>query len=132
MDTFRFAEDIIILDTGSVIKQGPYEYVKAHLENLPESLEDERDRKSLAHETSQYVSRHKSHNTERPNSTESGEDLNAELDLLRQTGSWSVYTYYFRTAGYSLLTLFSAFTMIECFCSSFSGTRFQVLCYTIY
>jgi hypothetical protein len=44
----------------------------------------------------------------------------------RQKGTWSVYTYYFRSAGYGLLVLFLAFTIIEAFCSSFQGLYPQI------
>jgi surface antigen len=49
-----------------------------------------------------------------------------ENTINRQKGTWSVYTYYFRSAGYGLLGLFLAFTIIEAFCSSFQSLYPQI------
>lgn len=49
-----------------------------------------------------------------------------ENSINRHKVAWSVYTYYFRSAGYGLLCLFLAFTIIEAFCSSFQSLYPQI------
>lgn len=122
----QLADDIVVLDKGRVIKQGPYQKVKAQIEHLSKCARHDQCGDLPAHDMSQPKPQNMSHETERTSSTDGEENVDLEPDLLRKTGSWSVYTYYFGSAGYSLLTLFSIFTMIECFCSSFSGMRFEV------
>lgn len=46
---------------------------------------------------------------------------NERNDHSRQQGSWSVYGYYFRSAGYILLLFFLGFATIEAFCTNFQS-----------
>ncbi|KAJ6186285.1 ABC transporter transmembrane domain type 1 [Penicillium mononematosum] len=44
---------------------------------------------------------------------------------VKPQGNWPVYTYYFRSAGYSILVSFLAFSVIESFCSNFQTLWIQ-------
>jgi hypothetical protein len=47
--------------------------------------------------------------------------------LVGHPQNWSVYTYYFRSAGYGLLVSFLVFIIIEAFCTSFQSQFCLVL-----
>lgn len=120
---YGLADDIIIMDQGSVVAHGSYREI---VERSPQiasrflpsghsSISLEQD--NAAQENLQDVAF--------MNDKQGQASTEEKIDLLRQTGSWSVYRYYAQKAGYFLLFLTFAFTSLECFCNAFGGKSYS-------
>ncbi|KAF9875181.1 ABC transporter [Colletotrichum karsti] len=115
----RFADDVIALDDGNVVGQGPYEKVLTESPDvIAKSAESDNDSErtaeiqTLQSEIKTAVTRIETAKKE-------------EEDRLRKNGSWSVYKYYFDQSGWIVLGLFLSATVIESFCAGFTTIWFQ-------
>lgn len=110
-----YADAIIVLDKGRVVDQGSYEELKVRMPEIIANIHMSEDDKMVSTEEDTLVN---------PNSAGvAAETANSEVvDLFRQQGSWSVYDYYFRSAGYIPLIFSISCVVIECFGANFSST----------
>lgn len=95
-----------MLEDGKLIAQGPYSQVAvslAHIKTTNKQTEDILGEDDTAMD--QVSEDAASEESKRP-FTEETEEISHELQLLRQKGSWSVYTYYFKVSAYLLLKKF--------------------------
>lgn len=110
-----YADTIIVMDEGRVVNQGSYEELKVRMPEILASIHMSEDDKTALTEGDTLVN---------PNSAGlAAETANSKvLNLLRQQGSWSVYGYYFRSAGYILLMFSISCLLVECLGTNFSST----------
>ncbi|KAJ9151149.1 putative Multidrug resistance-associated protein [Pleurostoma richardsiae] len=121
-----YADEIIILDNGRLVDQGPYgDILRRSPETLAKSaplLENKRivpiEEMDPKHSLDIALSRHSI-------VEEEGEPAEEVKDHLRRDGTWSVYRYYFKSAGYPLLAVFAFFCFLEGFASNFATLWFE-------
>lgn len=113
-----YADEIIVLDQGRVTAIGSYEEIIARKPDIASKLQTAREDSHLESPTSELPLALKEEKAliENRNQTDNETD-----DHTRQQGSWSVYRYYFQSAGYTLLFFFLVSATIECFCTSFQS-----------
>jgi hypothetical protein len=112
-----YADEIIVLDQGKVTAIGSYEEIIKGKPEIASKLQTSVEDSHLESPISGVppVLSEKAH----PGHIQPTD--NQEDDHTRQQGSWSVYGYYFQSAGYTLLLCFLASATIECFCTSFQS-----------
>jgi ATP-binding cassette, subfamily C (CFTR/MRP), member 1 len=113
-----YADEIIVLDQGRVTAIGSYEEIITQKPEIASKLQtagEDSHPESPISELPLALEEEKAHVDNR-NPTDRGKE-----DHTRQQGSWSVYRYYFQSAGYTLLFFFLASATIECFCTSFQS-----------
>jgi ATP-binding cassette subfamily C (CFTR/MRP) protein 1 len=116
---YELADDIIVMDQGYVVEQGPYAQITKRSPEVASRF--------LSSPQGVALSGHKDEIQDVSMNVAQTEDRQAQakfeerIDLLRQTGSWSVYIYYAQRAGYLPLFLTFAFTSLECLCNAFGG-----------
>ncbi|KAK2728510.1 multidrug resistance-associated [Colletotrichum kahawae] len=107
----RFADEVIVLENGGILSQGPYESDDIVTTSVPAddstSEQDAVPSSDVENEGKVVVSD------------------NEEADRLRQNGSWLVYKYYFGQGGWIAFSLFVASTITESFCAGFTTIWFQ-------
>lgn len=112
----RYASIIIVLDEGRIVDNGSYEELRHRMPEIMLSSQMTQDIAPVFSEdedsSQPLLKGEKAINTAKATTSEA-------LDMLRQQGSWSVYGYYFRSAGYGSLALWAVAVLIECFGSSF-------------
>lgn len=112
-----YADEIIVLDQGRVTAIGSYEEIITQKPEIASKLQTAREDSHLGSPISELplaLKEEKAHMDNRNQTDETD-------DHTRQQGSWSVYRYYFQSAGYTLLYFFLASATIECFCTSFQS-----------
>lgn len=108
-----FADAIIVLDEGRVVDQGSYEELKVRMPEIMASIYMSEDDNTVSMEATLVDSK---------SAGLAAETANSEvIDLRRQQGSWSVYSYYFRSAGYIPLIFSMSCVLVECFSANFSS-----------
>ncbi|KAJ5997608.1 hypothetical protein N7522_009268 [Penicillium canescens] len=117
------ADEVVVMEEGKVTASGSYHAIlsktRQYFSKGLKAVEDT----SLSTGGNPLLFPSLVQNKDRTNiNMETADDENT---INRQKGTWSVYTYYFRSAGYGLLGLFLAFTIIEAFCSSFQALWIQ-------
>ncbi|KAJ6043571.1 uncharacterized protein N7446_001769 [Penicillium canescens] len=117
------ADEVVVMEEGKVTASGSYHAIlsktRQYFSKGLKAVEDT----SLSTGGNSLLFPSLVQNKDRTNiNMETADDENT---INRQKGTWSVYTYYFRSAGYGLLGLFLAFTIIEAFCSSFQALWIQ-------
>jgi ABC-type multidrug transport system ATPase subunit len=111
-----YADEIIVLDQGKVTAIGSYDEIITQKPEIAVKLETNvGPQPSKASDFTPAVNEEKAQ-IDGIQPTDIAKD-----DHSRQQGSWSVYGYYFQSAGYTLLFFFLAFAAIECFCTSFQS-----------
>lgn len=116
-----FANEIIVLGDGKIVDRGSYQAI---LSRKPEiattsltALED--DITSSADEFD--ILRQGSVKSKISDGNVADEVVSNDIDNLRRDGTWSVYVYYFRSAGYMSIMLFALFAGVEAFGTNFPG-----------
>ncbi|KAI9745550.1 MAG: hypothetical protein M1818_001084 [Claussenomyces sp. TS43310] len=121
-NTYRllsYADEIISLEEGKVIDQGSWEQILARTPAINTKLG------SSAGDISNVEDAGGQEEVDVGNN-DASETLRSEYtDQLRQKGAWSVYMYYFRSAGYIPLAFFAIFTVVEAFCNNFGTIWLQ-------
>ena len=114
-----YADEIIVLDQGEVIAIGSYDEIIEKKPEIAMKLQPlEKD--TLKHREDSKLSLR---SNERKTELEEVESADSKKHQhYRQQGSWSVYGYYFKSAGFSLLLFFLIFATIEAFCTSFQSS----------
>ncbi|KAE8374857.1 P-loop containing nucleoside triphosphate hydrolase protein [Aspergillus bertholletiae] len=123
-DLLAHAGDIILLDRGRVVQQGTYQHILKRSPEIANKLE----------ELSKNISASDIADARIIDSEDQSEPLpginpdtttHQDVDWSRQRGTWSVYQYYFRSAGYVYLLIFFTFAVIYSFSSVFSTLWLQ-------
>ncbi|KAJ0339266.1 hypothetical protein COL922a_004651 [Colletotrichum nupharicola] len=115
----RFADEVVVLENGGILSQGPYEKVLATSADVATTSTPADDSADSISEQDTVPS---------PNVEKEGKVVvsdNNEADRLRQNGSWLVYKYYFEQGGWVAFSLFVASTITESFCAGFTTIWFQ-------
>ncbi|KAI8290986.1 ABC transporter [Colletotrichum sp. SAR11_57] len=115
----RFADEVVVLENGGILSQGPYEKVLATSADVVICSVPADDSADSISEQDTVPS---------PNVEKEGKVVvsdNNEADRLRQNGSWLVYKYYFEQGGWVAFGLFVASTITESFCAGFTTIWFQ-------
>ncbi|KAI8238519.1 ABC transporter atnG [Colletotrichum sp. SAR 10_96] len=115
----RFADEVIVLESGIILSQGLYERVLATSADVVTTSAPADDSADSISEQDTVPS---------PNVEKEGKVIvsdNNEADRLRQNGSWLVYKYYFEQGGWVAFSLFVASTITESFCAGFTTIWFQ-------
>ncbi|KAE8326609.1 P-loop containing nucleoside triphosphate hydrolase protein [Aspergillus sergii] len=115
------ADEVILLDNGQVVEQGTYQYI---LERSPEIATKLQEHASASDIADSEVDDFE-HRSEPPSSSGPDTPTHQDVDWSRQRGTWSVYQYYFRRAGYVSLIIFLVFAIIYSFSSVFSTLWLQ-------
>ncbi|KAK6814078.1 hypothetical protein RU639_010488 [Aspergillus parasiticus] len=117
------ADEVILLDNGQVVEQGAYQYILERSPEIATKLQDLHENASASDIADTQVD-DSEHRSESPSGT--GPDTTHQaVDWSRQRGTWSVYQYYFRRAGYVSLFIFLIFAIIYSFSSVFSTLWLQ-------
>ncbi|TDZ20182.1 ABC transporter atnG [Colletotrichum orbiculare MAFF 240422] len=114
----QFADEVIVLDNGSVLSQGPYEQVVAESSDMVLVSAPDEYNNDVTDERS-------SPTPEDAKSETAATDIQSDEDRLRQNGSWTVYKYYVEQGGWVAFTLFMLATITESFASGFTTVWFQ-------
>ncbi|TDZ99642.1 ABC transporter gloK [Colletotrichum sidae] len=114
----QFADEVIVLDNGSVLSQGPYEQVVAESSDMVLVSAPDVYNNDVTDERS-------SPTPEDAKSETAATDIQSDEDRLRQNGSWTVYKYYIEQGGWVAFTLFILATITESFASGFTTVWFQ-------
>ncbi|KAI8257071.1 ABC transporter atnG [Colletotrichum sp. SAR 10_77] len=115
----RFADEVVVLENGGILSQGPYKKVLATSADVVTTSAPADDSADSISEQDTVPS---------PNVEKEGKVVvsdNNEADRLRQNGSWLVYKYYFEQGGWVAFSLFVASTITESFCAGFTTIWFQ-------
>ncbi|KAF0323666.1 ABC transporter [Colletotrichum asianum] len=115
----RFADEVVVVENGQILSQGPYEKVLATSTDVVTTSAPADDSADSISEQDTVPS---------PNVEKGGKVVvsdNNEADRLRQNGSWLVYKYYFEQGGWVAFSLFVASTITESFCAGFTTIWFQ-------
>ncbi|KAF4849717.1 ABC transporter atnG [Colletotrichum siamense] len=115
----RFADEVVVVENGQILSQGPYEKVLATSTDVVTTSAPADDSADSISEQDTVPS---------PNVEKEGKVVvsdNNEADRLRQNGSWLVYKYYFEQGGWVAFGLFVASTITESFCAGFTTIWFQ-------
>ncbi|KAJ5006509.1 ABC transporter atnG [Colletotrichum sp. SAR 10_66] len=115
----RFADEVVVLESGGILSQGLYERVLATSADVVTTSAPADDSADSISEQDTVPS---------PNVEKEGKVVvfdNNEADRLRQNGSWLVYKYYFEQGGWVAFSLFVASTITESFCAGFTTIWFQ-------
>lgn len=119
------ADDVILLEQGECIDHGPWSHVR---DGFPGSVENPKVESQGSIDLAPVLN-----SNDTPcdaalpsNPEEEMLTIQHEIDVLRQKGSWSVYSYYLSKAGFAPLVLFSFLTFGEVFCSSFMSKSLSV------
>jgi ATP-binding cassette subfamily C (CFTR/MRP) protein 1 len=117
---FELVDNIIVLDQGRIVAYGSYDQIVERSPKIASRFfsSAQADAVSKSIEEIQEVWIDGAYVTDKQPQT----DVQEKVDLLRRTGSWSVYKYYAQKAGYFPLILTIAFTSLECLCNAFGGT----------
>jgi ATP-binding cassette subfamily C (CFTR/MRP) protein 1 len=116
---YELSDNIIFMDQGRIVEQGPYDQI---IKRSPEVAS-----RFLSSTLGVALSEHMegkqdvSIDVAQIEGRQSQSKVEEKIDLLRQTGSWSVYKYYAQKAGYFPIFLTFAFTSLECLCNTFGG-----------
>ncbi|KAI8264025.1 ABC transporter [Colletotrichum sp. SAR11_239] len=115
----RLADEVVVLENGGILSQGPYEKVLATSADVVATSVP-------ADDSADFISEQ---DTVPSPKVEKEDKLvvsdNNEADRLRQNGSWLVYKYYFEQGGWVAFSLFVASTITESFCAGFTTIWFQ-------
>ncbi|KAJ5383264.1 ABC transporter integral membrane type 1 [Penicillium concentricum] len=126
MSTYQLlphADEIVMMDEGKITALGSYNEMLSK-GNIDPEIQNPTAGSPLA-----MVDKSNSHltvveNKDPPSiSVQTADD--GKTIRVKHRQNWSVYRYYFRSAGYGLLVSFLAFTIIEAFCSSFQTLWIQ-------
>ncbi|EED22270.1 ATP-binding cassette transporter, putative [Talaromyces stipitatus ATCC 10500] len=117
-----YADGIIVLDQGEVAAMGSYDEIIIQKPEIALKLQTDGE-DSFQHGGPSELSL--TSNERNAHIDEIEPTDNKKDDHSRQQGSWSVYGYYFDSAGYTLLLFFLAFATIEAFCTSFQTLWMQ-------
>ncbi|KAF4814325.1 ABC transporter atnG [Colletotrichum tropicale] len=116
----RFADEVVVLENGGILSQGPFENVLATSADVVTTSAPPAD------DSADSISEQDT--VPSPNVEKQGKVVvsdNNEADRLRQNGSWLVYKYYFEQGGWVAFSLFVASTITESFCAGFTTIWFQ-------
>lgn len=116
---YELTYNIIVMDHGRIAVQGTYDQIIKRSPEVAARFFPSTHGVALSEyqEETQDVSIDVAQTENRQAQTK----VEEKIDLLRQTGSWSVYKYYAQKAGYYPLFLTFAFTSLECLCNAFGG-----------
>ncbi|OQE25971.1 hypothetical protein PENFLA_c007G05320 [Penicillium flavigenum] len=125
MSTYQLlphADQILMMDEGKITASGSYNEMLSKESKI--GLEAQKSTSDLPLE---MVERSNLTVVEKRDHTSIAVETADDKKTIRvkHQENWPVYTYYFRSAGYSILVSFLAFTVIESFCSSFQALWIQ-------
>lgn len=110
------ADNIIILDQGTIFAQGSYADMVTHMPHIFSELQmNTPEEKGELQPVPQQPAIERSHEE-----LDGYDDTSKTKSALAQNGSWSVYSYYIGAAGWALFIISQTAIMAECFCSSFA------------
>lgn len=119
-----YADRVIALDKGAVVSDGPYQKILAQKPEIAA--------KAMTLRNQQLIASDDEHSEAEPNRLkkqvtktsisrpEEAQVIN-EQDLLRRDGSWDVYMYYIKSAGYKTTGLFIFSILVTGFFSNFAS-----------
>ncbi|QGA17379.1 hypothetical protein EYB26_005050 [Talaromyces marneffei] len=117
-----YANEIIVLDQGKVTAMGSYNEIIIQKPEIALRLQTNGEDGFQCRGLSELSLTSTERNAEIDEIEPTDNERN---DHSRQQGSWSVYGYYFRSAGYILLLFFLGFATIEAFCTNFQTLWMQ-------
>jgi hypothetical protein len=123
-----FADAIVALEDGRIVEVGSTQALLCGSTKLGIALTDEEPIREHADgiEVSQMDCTGAESFMSVPNTTDQGENA---LDSGRKNSDWSVYSYYFSSSGYKVITMFLASMAVWIFCTEFASrcTRFSLI-----
>ncbi|KAL1981835.1 hypothetical protein VTN96DRAFT_2080 [Rasamsonia emersonii] len=115
-----YADEIIVLDNGRIADTGSYEEIFTRMPEIAaKSLTAEDDAPSSVEESAVDKK------VDNPQTNVAEEAVSKDVDHLRRDGTWAVYAYYCRSAGYITVILFALSAAVCAFCSNFSTLWLQ-------
>lgn len=113
-----YADDVVVLEEGTVTAQGSYESVQAR---MPTVFSKIKSGTSTPTEASQAQDEDPKNNQVLTEIAQVEEATDTKADTLRQKGSWSVYTYYMSAATWPLVIFFFVNVVTSAFTFSFTS-----------
>lgn len=112
------ADEVIVLSNGGISARGSYQEISSSMPHVFDGFVERHEDDPEA-----QVEPKKSEPPVYPNPIDSNDDQSlVEMDChTRQKGSWSVYGYYMKPAGWVLFAMVEAMLLFTCFQSSFSS-----------
>ena len=109
-----YMDSVVVLDNGRIADVDSYEHVKLRSATLINTATVDQD--------SEHIEEDEPKSDEATSPVNEDQEIALEKDSLRRrTGSWSVYSYYCRSAGVWSLILWVIFTFIGAFTASYTG-----------
>ncbi|KAJ6002428.1 hypothetical protein N7451_004975 [Penicillium sp. IBT 35674x] len=114
----QYADEIIVLENGRIVDTGSYESLIRRepdisaraLTNANEVVEDDA-----------FAEQESKDEQKAPNTAPSASrSTSGAADHTKRNGTWSVYKYYYESAGFTPFAVFIFFTLAEAFCSDFT------------
>ncbi|KAJ5949963.1 ATP-binding cassette transporter [Penicillium verhagenii] len=113
----QFADEIIVLENGRVIDTGSYESIIRRGPDI--SARAWTNASGIVEEDAS--TEQESKDKKEPNTAPSASpSTSGAADHNKRNGSWSVYKYYYESAGFTPFAVFISFTLAEAFCSNFT------------
>lgn len=107
-------DSVVVLDNGRVAEADSYKHVKLRPGTLVET--------AMVDQDSEHIDEDEPKSSGAIPSVDEDQETALEQDSLhRRTGSWSVYSYYCRSAGAVSLVLWVIFTFIGAITASYTG-----------
>ncbi|KAJ5928177.1 ATP-binding cassette transporter [Penicillium verhagenii] len=118
----QFADQIIVLENGRVIDTGSYESI---IRREPEiSAKAWTNAKGIVEEDGS--AEQESKDQKEPNTAPSASPSTpGAADHTKRNGTWSVYKYYYESAGFAPFAVFISLTLAEALCSNFTKANEQ-------
>lgn len=114
----QYADEIIVLESGRIIDTGSYESIIREPDISARALTNAN---GIVKEDA-FTEQESKEKKEAPNTSLSGSPSTSGIaDHTKRNGTWSVYEFYYESAGFTPFTVFIFFTLAEAFCSNFTS-----------
>ncbi|KAJ5307053.1 hypothetical protein N7508_006068 [Penicillium antarcticum] len=114
-----YADEIILLDAGKVTDITTYDDIR---HSLPQDSDTESN-EALSDEQVQNVSKPRTKSSDA--NFQLREDEETDRDMSRRNGSWSVYAYYLKSAGWRMIVILAASVVLFAFSDKFTTIWLQ-------
>ncbi|KAJ6007677.1 hypothetical protein N7540_011653 [Penicillium herquei] len=118
----QYADEIIVLEDGRIVDTGSYEAIIRQEPDISANLKTLTNTNQVTEDDVFQVSEQENENEKKAPSTvpPSSSSTPEATDYTKRNGTWSVYKYYYDSAGFTPFAFFLFFTVVEAFCSNFT------------